>query len=93
MNIVSFADELVKVGGLRCLYKRAADIDSGDIPAGMMDPSAAPPHHRVVPDEAATRLEGSGAGTIAPGGTLGSVAIAAHPIDRERFNRPFVERR
>ncbi len=93
MNLISFVDELVKVGGVRCLAKRAMDIDGGDIPAGMMDPAPSPPSMRVVPDEVATRVANAGLASNVPEGMLGSSSGTKRPIDRERFNRPYVERR
>lgn len=96
MNLLSFVDELVKVGACRCMYKRAADMTSGDPPAGMMDPAPAPPFKRVVPDEASTRTANAHRSLVVqPGaaGGFGSVAGTKKHLDEERFNRPYVERR
>lgn len=96
MNLLSFVDELVKVGGVRCMYKRGADISSSEPPSGFMMGGAVPPSKRVAPDEAATRVETTGAApVVSPGMTasFGNVSAAKKPIDRDRFNRPITERR
>lgn len=93
MNLTSFVDELVKVGAVTCLYKRAADIDTV-IPAALMDPAPAPPTKRVAPDEASTRVSNAHLpSALGTPGRLGAVTTAKEPIDQERFRRPFVERR
>lgn len=93
MNLLSFVDELVKVGAIDCLYKRGADIATSEIPAGMMDTAPTPFAQRLVPDEAGSRLDTTAQPSIVESGMLGSTSGAKKPIDRERFNRPWVERR
>ncbi len=90
MNLVSFVDELVKVGGLTCLYKRAddAEVNTVDIPHGMMSHETMPERIIVNPAEVATRLPNlARSGTAIPSGTLGGVTQSKWPIDREKFNR------
>lgn len=96
MNLVSFVDELVKVGAMDCLYKRADDseVTTEDVPHMMLSNDPMPPTDRLHPAEAATRLPltAGGIASIVPG-TLGPVAGARNPIDRERFNRVYRDRR
>jgi hypothetical protein len=96
VNPVSFVDELVKVGALDCLFKRADDgqINAGDIPHAMMSPGPTPVSIYLNPAQAATRLPLTAASPIAVvPGRLGPVAAAKDPIDRERFNRAYVRTR
>ena len=89
MNLVSFVDELVTLGGVRCMWKRAADISEGVAPEGLMRSDAPPPSIRTVPDETATRLpESAGVASQIQAGALGRSSGSKYPIDRERFNRP-----
>lgn len=93
MNLISFIDELVKIGATKCLVKRSADVAMSDPPAGMMDPSAPPPVKRVAPDESSTRLLNNHLPSQIKPGALGPTAESTRPIDQERYNRPYVERR
>lgn len=93
MNLISFVDELVKLGGVRVIVKRAADISSSEVPAGMMDPGQPPPSIRVAPDEAATRLLNTELPDAIQPGKLGPLASTINPIDRERFNHLYQEHR
>lgn len=91
MNLLSFVDELVKVGAMHPLYKKAEGSD--DAPAGMMDHSAPPPAIELDPADATTRLPRTAHLMAAVrGGSLGGVTSPRHPIDRERFNRVYQER-
>jgi len=92
MMLLSFVDELVKLGAGRQLVKTGevtqGDLNTIDIPSGMMDSESPPVAELIVPDEAATRLPRTG--HLAPqvvAGELGDVTDAKDPIDRERFNR------
>lgn len=89
----SFLDELLKVGAARCLLKSADDINTVDIPHGMIGSAASPESDRVVPDEAATRMQGSHASPVVEVGRLGSTTPSRNPIDRERYNRLYRDRR
>lgn len=96
MNLVSFVDELVKVGAMRCLYKQADDgeVNTADVPHGMMSHDPMPASIRVDPASAATRLPNSARSPVAVlSGLLGPIALSRNPIDREKFNRSFQERR
>lgn len=93
MNRISFVDELVKVGAIRCLYKRATDLDA-TIPEALMSSGPVPDSKRVVPDEASTRVDNAHLPSVlGTPGRLGDVTVAKKPIDQERFNRPWIERR
>lgn len=89
MNRISFLDELIKLGGARCIIKHSNELMS-DPPGGMMETSsvaAAEPHR---PSEASSRLPdvaGHG-GKIVPG-SLGNITEAKDPIDEHRFNQAF----
>lgn len=94
MNLISFLDELVKLGGARCVIKRAAEVNTIDIPSGMIDDSPVPFHIEVRPHEAATRLPITGGQMSAvPSGHIGGVTQAKDPIDRDKYNRAYKERR
>jgi hypothetical protein len=92
MNLISFVDELVKVGAVRCLIKRSADISMG-IPDGVMNGASPPPSKTVMPDDASTRLAPTNMQSGIKPGSIGDVGLSKAPIDRDRFNRPIVERR
>jgi hypothetical protein len=94
MNLVSFLDELVKLGGAHCVVKRANLATSNDIPQGMVDDSPVPEHIEVRPADATTRLPLTG-GQLSQVqvGALGDVTEAREPIDRDKFNRTYKERR
>ncbi|MFQ5352742.1 MAG: hypothetical protein ACE5D3_06685 [Candidatus Binatia bacterium] len=94
MNLISFLDELVKLGGVRCVIKRASDVNTVDIPSGMVDDSPVPFHIDVWPHEAATRLPKTGKHlSSVPTGELGGVTQAKDPIDRDKYNRAYKDRR
>jgi hypothetical protein len=95
MNKMSFVDELVKVGAMRCLLKRASDVNTIDVPEGMMSNAPTPDAIRLHPDQAATRLPATAhlMSSLDMPGMLGSVTQAVDPIDREKFNRAYKDRR
>ena len=101
MNLISFVDELVKLGAGHQLVKRAydglegtGDVHMIDVPQGLMDSEGPPAAIRVAPDEAATRLPGtSHLPSHVPEGTLGGVTTAKDPIDREKYNRAYKDSR
>lgn len=99
MNKISFLDELIKLGGVTGMYKRAFDGEtlgdiSADIPSGMMGTEPVPGSIRTIPDEAGTRLPNANhSGNSVSSGRLGPVTQARNPIDRERFNKIYRERR
>lgn len=96
MKLIAFVDELVKVGAMKCLYKRADDgsINAAEAPHGLMSSDPSPPSLRLHPAEAATRLPRTveGPNAVTPG-LLGPVAGTRSPIDREKFNRAYKDRR
>lgn len=102
MNLVSFVDELVKLGAIRPLIRKFASggdgdqgrIESVDIPHGMMSPEPVPDSIYTHPAMAATRLPATGhtQGSIEPG-NLGGVTEPKHPIDEDKFNRAYRDRR
>lgn len=100
MNLISFTDELIKLGAGRTLLKRASEIDassstnSAEPPAGMMGGGAIPPALRIVPERSATRLPLAvdHESQIEPG-ALGGVTSAKAPIDRDKFNRWYRDKR
>jgi hypothetical protein len=92
MNLLSFVDELVKVGAVSCMYKRGADITNTEIPAAMMSPDHPPPFHRLAPDEAATRLPNAGLPSQVQTGTLGTSSGAKDPVDQQTRARLYAER-
>lgn len=104
MNMLSFADELVRVSALRPLIEKHAyaggaegiahDTTSVDIPHSMAGSEAVPESIQVAPDEAATRLpETAHLPSIVQSGHIGGVAQAKDPIDRFRYNRAYQDRR
>jgi hypothetical protein len=96
MNKLSFLDELMKLGGAMCLVKRAemGDVNTVDIPHGMMGSDPMPAGDRLVPDDAATRLPATAhLPSRIQGGSLGGVTQAKDPIDREKYNRAYRDRR
>lgn len=92
MNLLSFVDELVKVGAMRCLYKGAADLDMAGAPEGLMSSAAAPPGLRVFPDEVATRVRNAHLPSIISVGQFGKVTPSSRPIDQEKYDRRYVHR-
>lgn len=95
MNLLGFVDELVKIGGMRCLYKRAhdGDVDMAGVPQGLMDDGPAPQAIRAVPDEAATRIRNGQLPAAILAGRLGGITTAKQPVDREKYDRRYVWRR
>jgi hypothetical protein len=87
MNLLAFVDELVKVGAMQCLYKRAADVDNSQAPEGLMRGGAIPPGIRIKPDEASSRTNTSHLPSAIQPGSLGSTSPAKAPIDQERDRR------
>jgi hypothetical protein len=100
MNLVSFIDELVKLGAARSLIKRAGEADatsnvnSSEPPATIMGGGAVPMALRVVPEKASTRLPDSvDVPSQIVAGSLGDVSGAKYPIDRDKFNRWYRDKR
>lgn len=94
MILNGFVDELVKLGGVRCLVKAgyaSMEPSAADIPHGMVPSGYVAPPDRLVPEEAQTRLPETGQiqSVLKPPGALGSSSEAKHPIDRKLHNRPF----
>jgi len=94
MNLVSFVDELVKVGAMDPLLKRAAEDESSSsmntntAPAGMVGEGAVPRALRLVPGRATTRLgDDSGVVSQIVAGAQGAVTGSRDPIDRNKYNR------
>ena len=100
MNLVSFVDELVKIGAVRGLIKRSGEIDatsnvnSVEPPAAIMGGGAVPPSLRIVPERAATRLPNSeDVPSLIIAGALGGVTGAKAPIDQDKYNRWYRDKR
>ena len=92
MNLGSFVDELMKVGAMDPIKKHAST--TVDVPSSMMDNGLVPESIDVRPDEAGSRLPRTG--HLPPqvdGGNLGQVAQAKDPIDRQKYNRAYRDRR
>jgi hypothetical protein len=100
MNLVSFVDELVKLSAMTPLVKRAGEIDSTsnvnsvEPPAAIMGGGRVPDSLRIIPEKASTRLPVTydGPSLIEPG-TLGPVTSSKAPIDRDKFNRWYRDKR
>lgn len=100
MNLVSFVDELVKLSAMRVLTKRGSEvwatsnINSYEPPAAMMGSGVVPDAMRIVPERSATRLPLTfdSPSQIVPG-ALGEVSSAKSPIDRDKFNRWYRDKR
>lgn len=100
MNLVSFIDELVKLGAARSLFKTGADIhstsnvNSVEPPSSIMGGGAVPMAHRIVPEKASTRVPDTFdiPSQITPG-SLGGVTGSKAPIDRDNFNRWYRDKR
>ena len=94
MNLVSFLDELIKLGGAACLTKRADEVSTVDVPHGMTDGNPPPDSIKVHPHEASTRLPLTGkTPSIVQSGHLGGQTQAKDPIDRYKYNRGYRDRR
>jgi hypothetical protein len=101
MNLVSFVDELVKISAMRSLVKRASgeidatsNVNSVEPPASIMGGGAVPPSLRIVPERAATRLpESVDIPSQIVAGSLGNVTGSKDPIDRDKFNRWYRDKR
>jgi hypothetical protein len=97
MNLLSFVDELMKVGAMEPLIRKHADAGDAptvDIPQSLMGSGAVPTNINPKPDEASTRLRQTGHLTPAIGAaTLGPVLLSRDPIDREKYNRAYRDRR
>jgi hypothetical protein len=93
MNIVSFIDELVKIGAAKVFVKNA-EMVGAEAHHGMVGDSPMPDHTEVFPHDVRTRLPITATTTsfIVPG-ALGNVDEAKEPIDQERFNRSYREKR
>ena len=94
MNLHSFVDEVIKLGGVTVMVKRSASGSTEDIPAGLGGSGSVPESITTTPDEAATRLPATGhlPAAVEPG-TLGKMTNSRAPIDRPRFNRPLGDSR
>jgi hypothetical protein len=100
MNLVSFVDELVKLSALRVLTKRAGEIDAtsnvnvSEPPSAIMGTGVVPLAHRIVPERASTRLPETfdAPSQIIPG-SLGDVSSSKAPIDRDKYNRWYRDKR
>lgn len=99
--MTSFLDELVKVGSFGALAKLAygggdtsGDVNTVDIPHGMVGSEPMPEVDRVAPHQASTRLPDTGylPSAVKPG-VLGNVTPPKDPIDREKYNRAYRDRR
>ena len=94
MILDSFVDEIIKLGGLRCLYKQAygdggvTDPTTSMIPEGLVGSGEAPQADPHRPNEAASRLPNTGhlASTV-ESGNLGDVTPPKDPVDKDKFNR------
>lgn len=100
MNLVSFVDELVKISAMSVLTKHAREVDatsnvnSVEPPSAIMGGGAVPMSLRVVPERASTRLpESVDVPSQIEAGSLGSVTGAKAPIDRDKFNRWYRDKR
>lgn len=73
MNLLSFVDELIKVGAMGISTQKEASADSDITPESI----------EVRPDEAATRLPlTTGVKPAVLAGTLGTVGESRNPIDQ-----------
>jgi hypothetical protein len=105
MNLVSFVDELVKLGAGRQLLKRAYggpndgdgagnDANTVDVPHGMMGADSPPPSDRVSPSEASTRLPLTyHLPSTVQSGNQGDITEPKDPIDKHKYNRAYRDRR
>lgn len=102
MNLLSFLDELVKVGSFEKIIRKHAaggDGDQGnvntvDVPEGMMDTGASPPAININPAEANTRIPLTASRKpLVESGHLGGVSQAKDPIDQLKYNRAYRDRR
>ena len=93
MNIVSFVDELVKIGVAEVFVKNAETLGA-EAHHGMVGDSPVPDSLDTWPHDVRTRipLTASTTSLVAPG-LLGDVTEAKEPIDQERFNRSYREKR
>lgn len=99
MNMLSFVDELMKIGAMHPIIEKHAfaeghDTTTVDVPHSMMGAGPVPPSINTRPDEAGTRLPRTG--RLMPqvrAGELGGVAQAKDPIDRHKYNRAYRDRR
>lgn len=90
MNIRSFTDELLKIGGVTQIVK-SARIVGADPPDGMVGNEPHPdPEPDLHPSRAETRMEHSKSiqSEIRPG-SLGGVTAPLDPISEQRFNRVY----
>jgi len=95
MNLLSFVDELMKVGATRPILEKQAfgndhEVNTADIPSGMADTGSPPPNLDPKPDDVGTRLrETAHLPSTVPSGEIGGVTSPKDPIDREKFNRVY----
>ena len=85
MNRASFLDELLKL---------ASDVNTIDIPQGMMSSDPVPESLPVRPADASTRRpETAHLPSVVGQGEIGGVTQAKDPIDRFKYNRLYRDRR
>ena len=90
MNLLSFVDELVKVGSFSRIIKIADQGgENSDIPSGMMSSEGVPDSIDVRPHDATTRTPKSHLPSIVESGNMGDISEAKDPLDRERYNRAY----
>ncbi|MBW2691025.1 MAG: hypothetical protein JRE57_00145 [Deltaproteobacteria bacterium] len=93
MNLISFLDELIKIGGVAGVVKQADDVSTVDIPHGMIDEDPPPDSIKVYPHEASSRLPLTAKTPSAvQTGHLGDMTQAKDPIDRNKHNRGYRDR-
>jgi hypothetical protein len=88
MNLASFSDELMKLGGVTVIVK-AARIVGADPPDGMVGNEPEPdPEPDMYPDRAETRMPHSKViqSQVRPG-ALGGVTAPQDAISEQRFNQ------
>ena len=91
MNRISFLDELIKLGGVRCVVKVSSELTT-DPPAGLMSPDAAPPAEPHRPTEASSRIPATAhLPTQVYAGRQGKITTSKNPIDKYKFNRGYRE--
>lgn len=94
MRLIGFVDELVKLGTVRHVVVKLANLGENSLtqepPPEMVGSDTYEPGDRVSPEEAQTRLPQTAA--LAKGvqkGRLGSITGPKEQIDKGKFNRPY----
>ena len=101
MNLVSFVDELVKISAMRVLTKHAtgeidstSNVNSNEPPAAIMGSGRVPDSFRIIPERVSTRLPNTfDSPSQIVAGALGNVTSSKDPIDRDKFNRWYRDKR